>query len=153
MGNPIFVETMNAMGGNGVAMGFNELYSALQTGVVDGAENNEPTILAQNHYQVSKIISQTGHLIIPEILVFSKRTWESLSKADQALVKKLGREAQIEERALWDDKTSKATDELKAKGVTFVKADKAAFYQATAPIRTKYGDKYAGLLKKIEETK
>ncbi len=52
MGNPIFVETMNAMGGNGVAMGFNELYSALQTGVVDGAENNPPTLLAQNHYQV-----------------------------------------------------------------------------------------------------
>ena len=51
MGNPIFVETMNAMGGNGVAMGFNELYSALQTGVVDGAENNPPTLLAQNHYR------------------------------------------------------------------------------------------------------
>ncbi|HEY5899248.1 MAG TPA: TRAP transporter substrate-binding protein DctP, partial [Burkholderiales bacterium] len=65
MGNPIFVETMNAMGGNGVAMGFNELYSAMQTGVVDGAENNEPTVLAQNHYQVAKVYSLTGHLIIP----------------------------------------------------------------------------------------
>ena len=73
MGNPIFVETMNAMGGNGVAMGFNELYSAMQTGVVDGAENNEPTVLAQNHYQVAKVYSLTGHLIIPEIFVFSKR--------------------------------------------------------------------------------
>ncbi len=85
MGNPLFVETMNAMGGNGVAMGFNELYSALQTGVVDGAENNPPTLLAQNHYQVSKIYSLTGHLIIPEIFVFSKRNWETLSKADQDL--------------------------------------------------------------------
>src|SRR6266498_4995788 len=85
MGNPIFVETMNAMGGNGVAMGFDQLFSALQTGVVDGAENNPPTLLAQNHYQVSKIYSLTGHLIIPEILVFSKRTWETLSKEDQAL--------------------------------------------------------------------
>ena len=55
MGNPLFVETMNAMGGNGVAMGFNELFGALQTGVVDGAENNPPTLLAQNHCQVSKI--------------------------------------------------------------------------------------------------
>ena len=83
MGNPIFVETMNAMGGNGVAMGFNELYGALQTGVVDGAENNPPTLLAQNHYTVSKVYSLTGHLIIPEIFVFSKRTWDTLSKADQ----------------------------------------------------------------------
>ena len=72
MGNPIFVETMNAMGGNGVSMGFNELFGALQTGVVDGAENNPPTLLAQNHYTVSKVYSLTGHLIIPEIFVFSQ---------------------------------------------------------------------------------
>src|SRR5260221_4205362 len=153
MGNPIFVETMNAMGGNGVAMGFNELYSAMQTGVVDGAENNEPTVLAQNHYQVAKIYSLTGHLIIPEIFVFSKVSWEKQSKEDQALVKKLSREAQLEQRTLWDEKTAKATDELKAKGVQFVKADKEAFYKATAPVRDKYGAKYIALLKRIEDTK
>jgi len=153
MGNPIFVETMNAMGGNGVAMGFNELYSAMQTGVVDGAENNEPTVLAQNHYQVAKVYSLTGHLIIPEIFVFSKRTWDTLSKEDQALLRKVAREAQIEQRQLWDEKTSKATDELKAKGLQFVAADKPAFYKATQPIRDKYGSKYAALLKRIEDTK
>ena len=153
MGNPIFVETMNAMGGNGVAMGFNELYSAMQTGVVDGAENNEPTVLAQNHYQVAKIYSLTGHLIIPEIFVFSKRTWETLSKEDQALVRKFSREAQLEQRQLWDEKTAKATDELKAKGVQFVKADKEAFFKATAPVREKYGSKYSALLKRIQDTK
>src|SRR5438128_8104607 len=100
MGNPIFVETMNAMGGNGIAMGFNELYSAMQTGVVDGAENNEPTVLAQNHYQVAKVYSLTGHLIIPEIFIFSKRTWDTLTPADQTLLKKVAREAQLEQRAL-----------------------------------------------------
>src|SRR5205085_2688162 len=119
MGNPIFVETMNAMGGNGVAMGFNELYSALQTGVVDGAENNQPTVLAQNHYQVSKVYSLTGHLIIPEIFVFSKKNWEALSKEDQALLRKLSRECQLEERQLWDEMTAQATGKLKAAGVQF----------------------------------
>jgi len=153
MGNPIFVETMNAMGGNGVAMGFNELYSAMQTGVVDGAENNEPTVLAQNHYQVAKVYSLTGHLIIPEMFVFSKRTWEAMSKEDQALLKKLSREAQFEERKLWDEKTAQATNELKAKGVQFVVADKQAFYKATQPVRDKYGARYAALLKRIEDTK
>ena len=153
MGNPIFVETMNAMGGNGVAMGFNELYSALQTGVVDGAENNPPTLLAQNHYTVSKVYSLTGHLIIPEIFVFSKRTWDTLSKEDQALVMKLSRETQIEQRALWDAYVGDATAKLKAAGVQFVEADKAAFYTATQPIRDKYGSKYAALLKRIEDTK
>jgi tripartite ATP-independent transporter DctP family solute receptor len=153
MGNPIFVETMNAMGGNGVAMGFNELYSAMQTGVVDGAENNEPTVLAQNHYQVAKIYSLTGHLIIPEMFVFSKVSWDKLSKDDQALLKKVSREAQMEQRGLWDDKTTKATEELKAKGVQFVPADKDAFFKATQPVRDKYGAKYAALLKRILDTK
>jgi tripartite ATP-independent transporter DctP family solute receptor len=153
MGNPLFVETMNAMGGNGVAMGFNELFQALQTGVVDGAENNPPTLLAQNHYQVSKVYSLTGHLIIPEIFVFSKRTWETLSKADQQLVRKLSREAQMEQRKLWDAYVSEAESKLKAAGIQFVKADKAAFYKATQPVRDKYGSKYAALLKRIHDTK
>jgi tripartite ATP-independent transporter DctP family solute receptor len=153
MGNPLFVETMNAMGGNGVAMGFNELFSALQTGVVDGAENNPPTLLAQNHYQVSKIYSLTGHLIIPEIFVFSKRTWETLSKGDQELLRKVSREAQFEQRKLWDAYVGEAETKLKAAGIQFVQADKAAFYQATQPVRDKYGTKYAAILKRIQDTK
>jgi TRAP-type C4-dicarboxylate transport system substrate-binding protein len=152
MGNPLFVETMNAMGGNGVAMGFNELYAALQTGVVDGAENNPPTLLAQNHYQVSKVYSLTGHLIIPEIFVFSRRTWETLSKDDQAMVKKLSREAQLEQRQLWDAYVGEAETKLKAAGIQFVKADKDAFYKATQPVRDKYGSKYSALLKRIHDT-
>jgi tripartite ATP-independent transporter DctP family solute receptor len=152
MGNPIFVETMNAMGGNGVAMGFNELYQAMQTGVVDGAENNEPTVLAQNHYQVKKVYSLTGHLIIPEIFVFSKRTWETLSKDDQAMLRKVSREAQMEQRQLWDAMVRDAETKLKGFGVQFVKADKEAFYKATQPIRDKYGAKYGALLKRIEQT-
>ena len=76
MGNPLFVDTMNAMGGNGVAMGFDQLVNALQTGVVDGAENNEPSYASGQHYRYAKYYSLTGHLIIPEILVFSKRTWD-----------------------------------------------------------------------------
>jgi TRAP-type C4-dicarboxylate transport system substrate-binding protein len=152
MGNPIFVETMNAMGGTGVAMGFNELYQALQTGVVDGAENNEPTVLAQNHWQVKKVYSLTGHLIIPEIFVFSKRTWDALSPADQAMVRKHSRETQMEQRALWDAYTNEAIGKLKANGVQFVPADKKAFYAATQPIRDKYGSKYAALIKQIEAT-
>ncbi len=152
MGNPIFVETMNAMGGNGVAMGFNELYQAMQTGVVDGAENNEPTVLAQNHYQVKKVYSLTGHLIIPEIFVFSKRTWETLSKDDQAMLRKVSREAQMEQRQLWDAMVRDAETKLKGFGVQFVKADKEAFYKATQPIRDKYGAKYAALLQRIRET-
>src|SRR6266853_1950866 len=140
------------LGGNGVAMGFDQLFSALQTGVVDGAENNPPTLLAQNHNQVSKVYSLTGHLIIPEILVFSKRTWDTLSKADQDLLRKVAREAQTEERGLWDKMVAESTQKLKAGGMQFVETDKKAFYDATRPIREKYGSKHVALSKRIEET-
>ena len=153
MGNPIFVETMNAMGGNGVAMGFQELYNALQTGVVDGAENNPPSLLTQNHYQVTKFYSLTGHLIIPEILVFSKKSWDGLAKADQDLVRKLSREAQAEQRGLWDKMVADSVAKLKAGGVQFVDVDKKVFYEATRPVREKYGAKHAALVKRIEDTK
>jgi tripartite ATP-independent transporter DctP family solute receptor len=154
MGNPIFVETMNAMGGNGIAMGFNELYQALQTGVVDGAENNEPTLLAQNHYQTAKgkVYSLTGHLIIPEIFVFSKVSWDKLAKGDQDLIRKVSREAQFEQRKLWDEMVAQAKTKLQAAGVKFVDADKQAFYKATQPVRDKYGAKYAALIKRIQDT-
>jgi tripartite ATP-independent transporter DctP family solute receptor len=153
MGNPLFVETMNAMGGNGVPLGYNELYSALQTKVVDGAENNPPSMLTANHYQVVKVYSLTGHLIIPEMFVFSKTTWDKLSPQDQALVKKHSREVQMEQRELWNKYVGEAEAKLKAAGVQFVSADKEAFFKATQPIRDKYGVKYAALLKRIEETK
>ena len=71
MGNPLFVDTMNALGGNGVALGFDQVFSSMQTGVVDGAENNPPSFIAQNHYQVAKYFTMTEHLIIPELVVFS----------------------------------------------------------------------------------
>src|SRR3982751_6029891 len=116
MGNPLFVETMNAMGGNGVPLGYNELYSALQTHVVDGAENNPPSMLTANHYQVVKVYSLTGHLIIPEMFVFSKTSWDKLSPADQALIKKHSREVQMEQRELWDKYVGEAETKLKAAG-------------------------------------
>lgn len=150
MGNPLFVDTMNAMGGNGISMGFNELYSALQTGVVDGAENNEPTFYTQNHFTVCKYYNLTGHLMIPEIFVMSKVVWDKLSPEDQALIKKLSREAQLEQRELWDKKVAESIEGLKKGGVEFVTVDKKIFYDATAPVREKYGKDYAELIKRIE---
>ena len=153
MGNPLFVDTMNAMGGNGISMGFGELYQALQTGVVDGAENNPPTIVTHKHHEIAKVYSLTGHLIIPEIFVFSKVSWDKLAKADQELIRKFSREAQMEQRGLWDKMVKESEDKLKAAGVQFVKVDKDAFYKATQPVRDKYGAKYTSLIKRIQETK
>ena len=154
MGNPLFVDTMNAMGGNGISMGFGELYNAMQTGVVDGAENNEPTYVTHNHYQVKKFFSKTEHLVIPEILVFSKTAFDKLSKEDQALVRKFGAETQLEQRKLWDAMVQKSIATLKEKGVTIVSdVDKKAFQDSVKPVYEKYGKQFADIMKKIEAVK
>jgi len=154
MGNPLFVDTMNAMGGNGISMGYGEVFTAIQTGVVDGAENNPPTLYTAHHYQAgAKYYTQTNHLIIPEIFVMSKVTWAKLSPEDQALVKKFSREAQMEQRQLWDKSVADYTGKLKAEGVEFIKIDNKPFFDATEPVRQKYGSQYADLIKRIEATK
>ena len=155
MGNPIFVETMNAMGGNGMPMGFNELYQALQTGVVDGAENNPPSLLAQNHYQSPrKFYSLTGHLILPEILVFSKASWDGLAEGRPGPHQQaLARGAAGAARSCGTSMVAEATAKLKAGGDQFVEVDKKAFYEATQPVRDKYGAKYAALIQRIRDTK
>ncbi len=154
MGNPLFVDTMNAMGGNGISMGHTEVYTALQTGVVDGAENNPPTLFTSNQYTAGiKYYTQTHHLIIPEIFVMSKVTWDKMTPADQALVKKFSREAQIEQRALWDKSVADYSAKLKAAGIEWIEIDTKPFYDATAPVRAKYGAPYADLIKRINDIK
>lgn len=153
IGNPLFIDTLNAMGANGIAMSTGEIFSALQTGVIDGAENNSPTLLEHNHYQVAKYYTQTHHLILPEPLMMSKTTWEKLTPEQQQLVKKFAREAQMEERKLWAEKEKASDEKLKAAGVEYIEIDTKPFYDATAPVREKYGAPYADLIKRIEAVK
>jgi tripartite ATP-independent transporter DctP family solute receptor len=151
MGNPMFVDMMNDLGGNGVPMGYDQVFSALQTGVVDGAENNPPSYVFDNHYQVAKYYTLTEHLIVPEMAVFSRKTWDTLSADDQALLKKLGREAQLRERVLWNAKEAEAYEKMEAAGIKVVRiADKKPFQDAVKPVWDKYGAKYADLIKRIE---
>jgi tripartite ATP-independent transporter DctP family solute receptor len=154
MGNPMFVDTMNALGGNGVPMQMDQVMSAMQTGVVDGAENNPPSYDSFGHVPVAKHYSLTEHLIIPEILVFSRKSFDAMSKEDQALIMKFGKESQLEQRKLWDERTKVAMDKIKAAGVNVITiTDKKPFQDAVKPVWDKYGAKYADLIKRIQDTK
>jgi tripartite ATP-independent transporter DctP family solute receptor len=154
MGNPIFVDTMNALGGNGVAMGFEQLTSAMQTGVVDGAENNYPTYATSQHYRYAKHFSLTGHLMIPEVLVFSKKIWTTLSKDDQASIMKLAREAQQEQRKLWYEMEQKSIAQMKEAGVDIISIDdRKPFQDAVKPVWDKHGAQHGALIKRIQDTK
>jgi tripartite ATP-independent transporter DctP family solute receptor len=151
IGNPIFIDMMNALGGNGVAMGYDQVFGALQTGVIDGAENNPPSYVFSNHYTAAKYYSLTEHLIIPEVLMFSKKGWTSLSADDQSLIKKFAREAQFEERELWKKYEQTAMDKAKAAGCEIVEiADKTPFQNAVKPVWDKYGPKYQDMINRIQ---
>jgi tripartite ATP-independent transporter DctP family solute receptor len=154
MGNPVFVDTMNALGGNGVAMGYDQLVSALQTGVVDGAENNYPSYDTGQHYRHAKYYSLTGHLMIPEILVFSKKTWATLSPADQALVLKFAKEAQQEQRKLWYEMEEKSIKHMQEAGAEIIQIpDKKPFVDAVKPVWDKHGAAHDALIKRIQDVK
>src|SRR5580700_5640111 len=151
IGNPMFVDMANALGANGVAMGYDQVFSALQTGVIDGAENNPPSFVFDNHYQVAKNYTLTEHLIVPEILVFSRKTWDSLSKDDQALIRKFSRETQADARTLWNKTEGEAMDRMKTAGIEIIPiADKTPFRDAVKPVWDKYGSKFAELIKQIQ---
>ncbi|MFO0989959.1 MAG: TRAP transporter substrate-binding protein [Alphaproteobacteria bacterium] len=154
MGNPVFVDTMNALGGNGVAMGYDQLINALQTGVVDGAENNYPSYASGQHYRYAKYYSLTGHLMIPEILVFSKRVWTSLSDGDRQLLAKVAKETQQEQRKLWYEMEDKALADMKKAGVVITQiANKQEFQAAVKPVWDKYGAQHAALIQRIQDVK
>jgi tripartite ATP-independent transporter DctP family solute receptor len=151
IGNPIFVDMANALGANGVAMGYDQVFSALQTGVIDGAENNPPSFVFDNHYQVAKFYTLTEHLIVPEILVFSRRSWDALSAEDQALLRKLAGEAQAEERVLWNAYEQEAMDKARAAGIQIVETmDKKPFRDAVKPVWDKYGPRFAAMTARIQ---
>jgi tripartite ATP-independent transporter DctP family solute receptor len=151
IGNPIFIDMMNALGGNGIAMGYDQVFSALQTGVIDGAENNLPSYVFSNHYTAAKYVTLTEHLIIPEMLVFSKRIWNTLSADDQNLIRKFAREAQLEERELWNQYEQKALEKAKAASSQIIEiADKTPFQNAVKPVWDKYGPKYQDMIKRIQ---
>ena len=156
MGNPMFVDMANSMGANGVPLGYDQVFSSLQTGVIDGAENNPPSFVFDNHYQVAKSYTVDEHLIVPEMLVMSKKIFDSLSKDEQALLLKTGKEAQQEERKLWEAYEKQALDKAKAAGITIIQvsdADKKAFQAAVKPVWDKYGPKYQAMIKRIQDTK
>jgi TRAP-type C4-dicarboxylate transport system substrate-binding protein len=132
-------------------MGYDQVFSALQTGVVDGAENNPPSFVFDNHYQVAKYFTVTEHLILPEILAFSRKTWDTLSPSDRELIRKLSREAQAEERGLWIAYEKDAMDKARAAGIAVTETiDKKPFQAAVKPVWDKYGPRFAEMIKRVQ---
>ncbi len=150
-GSPVALATLKAMGANSIAMGVSEVFSGMQTGVIDGTENNPPTFVAHNYLPVVKNYTWSRHFIIPELFLYSKAKWDKLSKEDQDLILKLAKEAQQEQRVLWKEYTQQSLDKMKAGGVQFHDIDTEYYFKATQPVRDQFGAKYQDLIKAVAD--
>ena len=149
----LFVAMVQALGANATPMPYGEVYTALKTGIVDAAENNLPSYESSRHFEAAKYYSQTEHSMCPEVLVFSKKVWDGLSKDDQALIRKLAKESVPFMRALWDERETKARQTAEAGGAQMIAvANRDEFVQAMKPVYAKFADapKLKGLVERIQ---
>lgn len=156
MQSDIFVDMVSALGANATPMPYGEVYSGIQTGVIDGAENNWPSYESSGHYEVAKYYTLDQHLIVPEIVVMSKITYDKLSAEDQAIVKQAAKDSVQLNRELWAAREKVSEDKVRAAGNKIVTdIDKGPFIKAMDPVYEKHvtSEKLKDLVKRIRATK
>ncbi|MCX7340512.1 MAG: TRAP transporter substrate-binding protein [Hyphomicrobiales bacterium] len=134
----MFVALVSALGANATPMAFGEVYSALQTGVIDGAENNWPSFESTKHFEVSKFYSMTEHSLSPEVLVMSKRSFDKLSAADQAILRAAAKESVAKMRELWDAREKASEAKVRAGGAVINMVEKQPFIDAMKPVYDRF---------------
>nr|WP_244273831.1 TRAP transporter substrate-binding protein [Stappia indica] len=155
MQSDLFVDMVNALGANATPMPYGEVYSSIQTGVIDGAENNWPSFESSGHFEVAGYYTLDEHLIVPEVLVMSKKSWDKLSAEDQALIRQAAKDSVPHMRKLWAEREAASEAKVREAGVKIVsEIDKTPFIEAMKPVYEKYvtSDKLKDLVARIQAT-
>jgi tripartite ATP-independent transporter DctP family solute receptor len=122
------------LGGGPTPIPLGELYSALQQGMIDGAENNPPSYFSTRHYEVARHYSLDEHTRIPDVILFSKPIWDGLDPQVRTWLAQAAAESVDFQRKLWREQTEEAIVAVQEAGVTVYQPDKAAFTEAMAPM-------------------
>lgn len=122
------------MGGSPTPISFGEVYTAMQQGVVDGAENNVPSWVQTRHIEIAKVFSEDEHASIPDFLVISSKTWDKLTPDQQHILIKAAKASEIYQQQLWRKIDADTRAQAKALGGEIVKVDKAPFRAAVQPL-------------------
>lgn len=151
----LWVSLLEAMGANATPMSFGEVYTALKTGLVDAAENNYPSYESSRHFEVAKYYNKTEHSMAPEILLFSKKVWDTLPAADQQIIRTAAKESVVYMRKLWDEREEKSLATVKAGGAQIIEVDKASFQAAMKPVYDKFlkDPKLQDMIKRVQAVK
>ncbi len=148
----IFLDLMRALGANPTPLPFGEVFSALETRLIDGAENNIRSFHSSRQFEIAGYWSETQHSYAPDILVMSKRNYETLSADDQALLRALARRSVAVMREHWDASEARAREAILAAGVQVNEVDLDAFSAAATPVLSRYRahPEVAPLVERIE---
>lgn len=147
-------EMIEAMGAIAVQTAYSEVYSGLEQGIVDGAENNWPSYESMNHYEVAKYYTVDEHTRVPELQLMSAHTWNKLSKEDQEIIKSCAEESALYERRIWalQEKVSRRIAlEHEAEEIILSDEEKERFKEAVSGIYEKYGREYLDIIEEIKE--
>ncbi len=123
------IQMVRALGGSATPIAWGELYTALQQGVVDGAENNPPSFYSSKHYEVAKYFTLDEHTMVPDMLLISQYVWDRLSNEEQRWLQTAVDESVVFQKELWAKSTETALKKVKAAGVTIIVPDKAPFIE------------------------
>jgi tripartite ATP-independent transporter DctP family solute receptor len=129
---------VQAMGGTPTPISFGELYTALDQGVVDGAENNPPSFLTSRHYEVCGHYTLDEHTRVPDVLLIRTASWNELSLEHQELLQTVADDSADYQRRLWQEKTVEALQEAEAAGVVILRPEKASFQRAVRSLHAEY---------------
>jgi TRAP-type C4-dicarboxylate transport system substrate-binding protein len=151
----LWVALVGAMGANPSPMPIGEVYTGLKTGLIDAAENNVPSFEGFKHYEAVKFYSRTEHSMAPEMLLMSKRVWDKLPAADQAMIRTAAKESVAFQRQKWDEQEAKSLAAVKAGGAEIIEVDKKGFQDVMGPVYAKFMSTpdLQRLVKAIQETK
>lgn len=150
--SPTTIKMIELMGGSPTPVSFGEVYTAMQQGVVDGAENNVPSWVQTRHIEIAKVFSEDEHASIPDFLVIATKTWDALTPAQQQILATAASNSQVYQQKLWDEIDAQTRAQAKAMGGEIIKVDKAPFRAAVQPLFDdfKKDPKQAALLAKFE---
>ena len=145
-------DMMKALGGIPVAMSYGDVYTSLQTGIIDGTENNETALTTGKHGEICKVYSTDQHAMIPDVMVMSAKVWKTISPEDQQIILEAARESTESHKIAWDAAIDEAIQEASTQmGVEFVNdVDKDAFRQATSGMIDQYCAQYPGVKKLLD---
>lgn len=139
-------DMMKALGGIPVAMSYGDVYTSLQTGIIDGTENNETALTTGKHGEICKVFSTDQHAMIPDAVVMSAKVWKTISPEDQQIILEAAYESTDSHKVAWDAAIEDSIKEAEEMGVTFVNdVDKEAFREATSGMLEEYCQQYPGV--------